>query len=80
VDSALKMLSAAALVATLVLPLTAGSASAVPITGNTSFTSTGTTNVMLISNVLSTFSFPLNVGGSVTQNVLTLTPRPRQRH
>ena len=71
-----KMISAATLVAASVLPFTAGSASAVPITGTTSFTSSGTTGVVSLSNLLSTFSFPLSVGASSTQNLLTLTPAP----
>ena len=74
-----KMISAATLVAASVLPFTAGSASAVPvlITGTTSFTTAGPdTNQVTLSNLLSAFSFSLNVGGSSTQNLLTITPTP----
>jgi PEP-CTERM motif len=74
-----KMISAATLVAASVLPFTAGSASAVPvlITGTTSFTTTGPdANRVSLSNLLSAFSFPLSVGGSSAQNLLTITPNP----
>ena len=74
-----KMISAATLVAASVLPFMAGSASAVPvlITGTTSFTTTGPdAGGVSLSNLLSTFSFSLNVGGSSTQNLLTITPNP----
>jgi hypothetical protein len=72
-----KMISAATLVAASVLPFTAGSASAVPIAGTTSFTTTGPdANRVSLSNLLSTFSFPLSVGGSSAQNLLTITPNP----
>jgi hypothetical protein len=76
VNSALKMLGAAALVAASALPFTAGSASAVPISGTTSFTSTGTSGVVGVLDLLNTFSFSLTAGGSVTQNVLRFTPDP----
>ena len=72
-----KMITAATLVAASVLPFTAGSASAVQITGTTSFLTSGPdTNVVSLSNLLSAFSFSLNVGGSSTQNLLTITPNP----
>jgi hypothetical protein len=71
-----KMMAVATLVATSALPFTAGSASAVPIAGATSFTTTGTTNRVSLSNLLSAFSFSLNVGESSAQNLLTLTPDP----
>jgi hypothetical protein len=71
-----KMISAATLVAASVLPFTAGSASAVPIAGTTSVTKTDPNGVVSLANLLSTFSFPLSVGGSSTQNLLTITPNP----
>jgi len=71
-----KMISAATLVAASVLPFTAGSASAVPIAGTTSFTKVDPSGVVSLANLLSTFSFPLSVGGSSTQNLLTITPNP----
>ena len=72
-----KMIGVATLVAASVLPFTAGSASAVPIAGTTSFLTSGPdTNVVSLANLLSAFSFPLNVGGSSTQNLLTITPNP----
>jgi len=74
-NSALKILGAATLLAAS-LPLTAGSASAVPIAGSTSFTGVGTNGVVTLANQLSTFGFSLSVGGSSTQNLLIITPNP----
>ena len=74
-----KMMGIATLVAASALPFTAGSASAVPvlITGTTSFLTSGPdANAVSLSNPLSTFSFPLSVGASTTQNLLTITPDP----
>jgi hypothetical protein len=49
-------------------------ASALPITGTTTLTSTGTAAVVTVQNLLNTFSLNLAVGGSITVNALSLTP------
>jgi hypothetical protein len=61
------------------LLLSAGTANATPsttIAGSTSITSTDTSGVVSVSNLLANFSFNLAVGGSTTLNVLSLTPDP----
>jgi hypothetical protein len=58
------------------LLLTAGAASAVPVTGTTSITSIGTNGVVTLDNDLTTFSFNLAIGGSTTVNLLGITPVP----
>ena len=75
-----KMMGIATLVAASALPFTAGSASAVPIAGTTSFLSTGASGQISLTKLLSTFSFALSVGASSTQNLVTITPDPPQRN
>jgi len=58
------------------LLLMAGVANATPIAGTTSLTSTGTSGVVSVTNLLSAFSFNLNVGASTTLNILTVDPIP----
>lgn len=51
-------------------------AKATTVAGSTSFTTVGTTGVVALSNLLSTFSFNLAVGGSTTVDLLQVTPDP----
>ncbi len=70
------LLLTAFLAASSALGLPIGIANAATVAGTTSFTSNGTNGVVLLSNLLSTFSFNLSVGGATTLSLLTLTPDP----
>ncbi|HEY2133478.1 MAG TPA: hypothetical protein VGH36_10955 [Acetobacteraceae bacterium] len=58
------------------LLLLAGAANAMPIAGSTTVTPSDTSDVITVANLLTTFTFNLNVGSSTALNVLSLTPDP----